>query len=115
MVSQSHSWLARLGRPAAAGLAVVAACLIVCLVQAVSAQSSASVTTGASSDDKILITPAQLSDNSYGLYLVDCARGTICLYQYVPRDRVLNLVTARRYSFDVQSQGSTPREGEHDR
>ena len=45
---------------------------------------------------------ANLGRSMYGLYLVDRAHGTICVYQYVPRERKLKLTAVRRYAFDVR-------------
>lgn len=50
----------------------------------------------------VQVVAASLGPDAYGLYLVDPARETICVYQYVPRERKLKLTAVRRYTFDVQ-------------
>lgn len=54
---------------------------------------------GASS---LFVVPAQLSRDSYGLYLVDPQNSTICVYQYLVNERRLRLVAARTCLFDRQ-------------
>jgi len=50
----------------------------------------------------LLAAPAQISRDSYGLFLVDPDRGTICVYQYQATTRKLQLLASRTYTFDVQ-------------
>ena len=50
----------------------------------------------------VQVVAANLGRNTHGLYLVDRSQGTICVYEYVPRERKLKLAAVRRYTFDVQ-------------
>jgi hypothetical protein len=50
----------------------------------------------------LLAVPAQIARDSYGLFLVDPDRGTICVYQYQATARKLQLLASRTYRFDVQ-------------
>jgi len=59
-----------------------------------------SVTTGGSG--KVFAIAGQISGDSYGVYLVDLEKSTICLYEYVARDRRLWLRAARTFHSDVQ-------------
>jgi hypothetical protein len=43
----------------------------------------------------------QITRDTYGMYLVDAERGTICVYQYVPTTRKLHLRAARNITFDL--------------
>jgi hypothetical protein len=50
----------------------------------------------------IFVMPAQLSGNTWGCYLLDVDRGTLCCYQYLPGSRELQFVAARNFRNDVQ-------------
>ncbi|KKL17434.1 hypothetical protein LCGC14_2485620, partial [marine sediment metagenome] len=51
---------------------------------------------------RLLAIPAQIASDSYGLYLVDVNSGTICVYDYVGRERTLRLLAARTFVFDLK-------------
>ncbi len=57
---------------------------------------------GTTGTDGVTVVAGQLSRDLYGLYLIDHETDTICVYQYAPGERKLNLVAVRRYTFDVQ-------------
>ena len=44
----------------------------------------------------------KVTPETYGLYLVDTRRGTVCVYQYLPASRKMRLMSARTFLFDVQ-------------
>jgi hypothetical protein len=52
--------------------------------------------------ETVFVAAGQISDETYGLYLVDYENETICVYEYVPQDRRLRLRAARTYQFDAQ-------------
>lgn len=62
----------------------------------------ASATSSDNAAGDVQVVAANLGRNTQGLYLVDRTQGTICVYEYVPRERKLKLAAVRRYSFDVQ-------------
>jgi len=81
-------------------LAVIAACL---LVELGAATSPARAQTGSGSDGKgLFVVAGQVTRDSYGLYLVDVANSTVCVYQYLPSTRKLRLMASRNFSFDRQ-------------
>jgi hypothetical protein len=85
------------------GLALVAGALLATLGRDLLDQpASAQVTTSASQGRGVTVMAGQISDETYGLYLVDEGNKTICVYQLVSKDRRLKLVAARYYGFDVQ-------------
>ncbi len=61
--------------------------------------AAGSVTAGGG---KVFAIAGQVSANSYGVYLVDLEKSTICLYEYVGRDRRLWLRAARTFHADLQ-------------
>jgi len=50
----------------------------------------------------ILAVTGQITRDGYGIYLVDTDNQTICVYQYVPNQRLLRLLAARTFAFDSQ-------------
>jgi len=48
----------------------------------------------------LFVMPAQLSGNTWGCYLMDVDRGTLCVYQYLPSNKQLQLVAARYLTHD---------------
>lgn len=48
----------------------------------------------------IYIMPGQFSTNAWGCYLLDVDQQTLCLYQYMPGERNLRLVSARNFQYD---------------
>ncbi len=58
--------------------------------------------TGTAGGGKVFAIAGQITADTYGLYLVDLESGTICLYEYVARERRLWLRAARTFRADVQ-------------
>ncbi len=56
--------------------------------------------TGAASNDSVLAVAGQLDRSSYGLYLVDTQRRTICVYQWLGGADEFRLMAARNYTYD---------------
>lgn len=81
-------------------LAAVALCLLG--TWAVRSAAAPPAWTPPPASPNVEVLSGQLGRDIYGLYLVDRANGTICVYQYVPRERKLKLTAVRRYTFDVQ-------------
>jgi hypothetical protein len=48
----------------------------------------------------VFVMPAQISQNMWGCYLLDVDAGTLCVYQYFPGKKELQLLSARDYRFD---------------
>jgi hypothetical protein len=46
------------------------------------------------------IMPAQLSPNTWGCYLLDSDKHTLCVYQYSPGERLLRFAAARDFQND---------------
>lgn len=80
-------------------LGVVAACLLAELGLGAS-PAGADVSRGQA--DHIVCVAGKVTDETYGLYLVDLKNGTISVYQYLSSKRKLRLMAARNYTFDVQ-------------
>ncbi|MGC9453312.1 MAG: hypothetical protein ACP5HU_00465 [Phycisphaerae bacterium] len=57
-------------------------------------------------EGRIFAVPAQVGQESYGVFLVDTGNDTICVYEYSPArgsgPAKLRLTAARRFSFDLQ-------------
>src|SRR5438067_1135989 len=50
----------------------------------------------------LFIMPAQLSGNTWGAYLMDIDRGTLCVYQYFPGTKQLQFVASRKFTNDTR-------------
>ncbi len=50
----------------------------------------------------IFVMPAQFSMNTWGCYLLDVDRQTLCAYEFFPGDKELRLIAARNYIYDRQ-------------
>jgi hypothetical protein len=48
----------------------------------------------------LFVMPAQLSNTVWGAYLMDVDRGTLCVYQYLPGSKRLELVASRQITYD---------------
>ena len=48
------------------------------------------------------VMPAQLSGNTWGCYLMDVDRGTLCVYQFLPGARQLQFVASRNFAQDTR-------------
>ena len=81
-------------------LAVIAACLLVEVGVTISSADRAPLAAGAAAGDSVLVVAGQVTRDTYGLYLVDQANRTICVYQWSPISRKLRLLAARTYTFD---------------
>lgn len=66
------------------------------MLPAALAQNQGNIAGGAG----IFIMPGQFSTNAWGCYLLDVDQQTLCLYQYMPGDRNLRLVSARNFQYD---------------
>jgi hypothetical protein len=80
-------------------LAVIAACL---LVEVGLTTAAAQGQIGAAGKQDVFVVAGQVAPDTFGVYLVDLKNGTICVYQYVPHTKRLNLVAARTFLYDVQ-------------
>ena len=83
-------------------LSVIATCLIVeVCVTIASAQSTA---VGRARGDSVVVVAGQITQNEYGLYLIDLDSRTICVYKWLsgrrPLEGKLRLMAARNYTFD---------------
>ena len=50
----------------------------------------------------LFVMPAQLSGNTWGCYLMDVDRGTLCVYQFLPGARQLQFVASRNFAQDTR-------------
>jgi hypothetical protein len=48
----------------------------------------------------IYVMPAQIAQNLWGCYLLDVDAGTLCVYQYFPGRKELQLLSSRDYTWD---------------
>ncbi len=62
----------------------------------------------------LFVMPAQLSGNTWGAYLMDVDRGTLCVYQFFPGTRQLLLVASRKFTNDTRLENfnTSPSPGE---
>ena len=67
------------------------------ILPAAYAQRQAPIAGGAG----IFVMPAQLSGNTWGCYLIDVDRSTLCCYQFFPGSSELKFVAARNYRNDT--------------
>jgi len=80
-------------------LLVIAACLV--LELGLGASWAAAQVTSVGGND-MLVVGGQITKDSYGLYLVDMKRQSLCVYQWLPGTRKLRLMAARTLKYDVQ-------------
>ena len=80
-------------------LSVIATCLV--LELGFGASSATAQVTSVGGRD-MLVVGGQITKDSYGLYLVDTKRQSLCVYQWLPGTRKLRLMAARTFKFDVQ-------------
>ena len=83
-------------------LAVIAACLLVEVGLTASSADRAPLAGGSAAGDRVLVVAGQVTRDSYGLYLIDQANRTICVYQWSASSRKLRLVAARTYVYDLK-------------
>ena len=50
----------------------------------------------------VFIVPAQFTSNTWGCYLLNIDRQTICAYQYFEGVKQLKLAAARHYRYDIE-------------
>jgi len=50
----------------------------------------------------LFVMPAQLSGNTWGAYLMDIDKGTLCVYQFFPGSRQLQFVASRKFTNDTK-------------
>jgi len=50
----------------------------------------------------LFVMPAQLSSNTWGAYLMDIDRGTLCVYQYFPGTKQLQFIASRKFTNDTR-------------
>lgn len=81
-------------------LAAIAACLV--LQVGLTLAPATAQDTAAGGGEGVFVVAGQVTPETYGLYLVDVRRGAICVYQYVPGTRKLQLLAARTFMFDRQ-------------
>ena len=62
----------------------------------------------------LFVMPAQLSGNTWGAYLMDIDKGTLCVYQFFPGSRQLTLVASRKFTNDTKLENfnTTPTPGD---
>src|SRR5881394_730416 len=62
----------------------------------------------------LFVMPAQLSGNTWGAYLMDIDKGTLCVYQFFPGNRQLLLVASRKFTNDTRLENfnTSPTPGE---
>jgi len=90
----------RVGRWAVVlALSVTAAWLA---VQAVSGTARAQEDVGAAQAGPIFAVAGKVTSHTYGLYLVDTAARTVCVYEWVSEKRTLHLRAARNCTFDLR-------------
>ena len=63
--------------------------------------ATAQVTSSVGGKD-MLVVGGQITKDSYGLYLVDMKRQSLCVYQWLSGTRKLRLMGARTFRYDVQ-------------
>src|SRR5207237_4640462 len=50
----------------------------------------------------LFVMPAQLSGNTWGAYLMDIDKGTLCVYQYFPGTKQLQFIASRKFTNDTR-------------
>lgn len=50
----------------------------------------------------LFVMPGQVGPGTWGCYLMDVNHKTLCVYEYLPKDKLLNLTAARGFEYDVQ-------------
>ena len=79
-------------------LSVVAGMLLVKVFEVPTATAQVST---AGESGKYLAVAGQLSNDEYGLYLIDREKGVIAVYQWQPHPRKLRLLAARNTEYDL--------------
>ena len=79
-------------------LSMMAGMLLVKVLETPTATAQVSV---AGESGKYLAVAGQLSNDEYGLYLIDREKGVIAVYQWQPNPRKLRLLAARNTEYDL--------------
>ncbi len=83
-------------------LSVIATCLLIEVGNGADAALADPSVAVAGAGGGVIAVSAQLTADSYGVYLLDPKRGTMAVYQFQPKTRTLRLMAVRNYGFDVQ-------------
>ncbi len=83
----------------AISLSVIAVCL---LVEVTASRSQADVETGVGAGGSLFAVAGKVTSGSYGIYLVDAQKGTMCVYEWLPNVRKLRLMAGRNFTFDLR-------------
>jgi len=83
-------------------LSVIATCLLIELGNGADMALAEPSVAASGADGGVIAVSAQITTDSYGVYLLNPKRGTIAVYQFQPKTRTLRLMAVRNYGFDVQ-------------
>ncbi len=83
-------------------LSVIATCLLIEVGNGADAALAEPSVAASGAAGGVIAVSAQVTADSYGVYLLDPQRGTMAVYQYQPKTRTLRLMAVRNYGFDVQ-------------
>jgi hypothetical protein len=89
-------WLAVVVLTAAATLGVQS------LLAGRSVRAQAGTAGARAGEDGLFVAAGQITQDSYGLYLVDPRARRICVYQWLPTPRQLRLLAVRNVRYDLQ-------------
>ena len=82
-------------------LSVIATCLLIEVGSSAVGARGAEADAGNGAKGGLFAVAGQITRDTYGMYLVDAEKGTICVYQFVPTTRKLHLRAARNITFDL--------------
>ena len=80
-------------------LSVIATCLLIEVGAGTSRSTAAPVKPG--TDGGLFAVAGQVTRGTYGMYLVDQKRGSVCLYEYDANTQKLHLRASRNITFDL--------------
>ena len=83
-------------------LSVIATCLLIELGSGADMALAEPSVSASGAAGEVIAVSAQITSDSYGVYLLNPKRGTIAVYQFQPKSRRLRLMAVRNYSYDVQ-------------
>ena len=52
----------------------------------------------------LYLMPAQFSQSTWGCYLMDIDKQTLCAYQFYPGEKQLRFISARQFSYDLRQK-----------
>jgi hypothetical protein len=81
---------------------VIATCLLIEVGNGASAALAEPSVAASGTGGDVIAVSAQITADSYGVYLLNPKRGTMAVYQFQPKTRTLRLMAVRNYGFDVQ-------------